>query len=578
MNFKSWLLLSENTNIAQLLKQSNDPIIKQIKSNVTKLVNAFAHNIKENIKSTFINFYTWNFYKSKESNFQTHIYSTKDYLMANYQKLNLTDPNFTLEQLTQESDEWHEELEANQAIPAREAETFIDLSHLGSQWKGWRWVSLDRYKCEMEAKSGGHCGNAAGIEGDNILSLRDPQNIANLTFIENKGILGETKGIKNSKPSPKFHQPIIELLKNDKIITIKGGGYLPKNNFSLDDLSNKEELLKLKPDLDFVNYHSKPEKIKYLTDEDIEYLFDKAKDKEKIENLVIQNKQDLSDDNVHQLLKNTKNTYEMSKTIIKKNPRLSDAIVLYLLEFAHDKDDMAKIILNNKPTISTKDVSTLLDKATNKDEIAKLIIEKNTEYGSNKVVNDNKIYFLLYHAIDKESIEKLLGAYSLNKLFDSTVAEFLKSSKDKDKTAEIIINYKTKLSSNNVYNLLHFAKNKASIAKLLGAYNISNIYEFDISNLLRFAIDRDKLAEIIIDYKTNFDNESVYNLLYYAVNKENIAKLLGTDNISKLELTSINHLLDFLPDKQKMAQVLNHYHTKKKPEIQELIDKYLHEL
>ena len=54
---------------------------------------------------------------------------------------------------------------------------------------------------------------------------------------------------------------------------------------------------------------------------------------------------------------------------------------------------MAKIILNNKPTISTKDVSTLLDKATNKDEIAKLIIEKNTEYGSNKVVNDNKILF-----------------------------------------------------------------------------------------------------------------------------------------------------------------------------------------
>ena len=219
-----------------------------------------------------------------------------------------------------------------------------------------------------------------------------------------------------------------------------------------------------------------------------------------------------------------------------------------------------------------------MNQKKNKDEIAKLIIEKNTEYGSNKVVNDNKIYFLLYHAIDKESIEKLLGAYSLNKLFDSTVAEFLKSSKDKDKTAEIIIKYKTKLSSNNVYNLLHFAKNKASIAKLLGAYNISNIYEFDISNLLHFAIDKDKLAEIIIDYKTNFNDESVYILLYYAVEKENIAKLLGTDNISKLELTSINRLLDFPPDKQKMAQVLNHYHTKKTPEIQELIDKYLHEL
>ena len=96
-----------------------------------------------------------------------------------------------------------------------------------------------------------------------------------------------------------------------------------------------------------------------------------------------------------------------------------------------------------------------------------------------------------------------------------------------------------------------------------------------IKNKKKFHKRADEHLSFIL---SNFNDESVYILLYYAVEKENIAKLLGTDNISKLELTSINRLLDFPPDKQKMAQVLNHYHTKKTPEIQELIDKYLHEL
>ena len=51
--------------------------------------------------------------------------------MANYQKLNLTDPNFTLEQLTQESDEWHEELEANQAIPASRTKGHEKANNIG---------------------------------------------------------------------------------------------------------------------------------------------------------------------------------------------------------------------------------------------------------------------------------------------------------------------------------------------------------------------------------------------------------------------------------------------------------------
>lgn len=272
MNFKEWLLLTETTTTAQSLKQAmSDPekenTISQIKSKVQRIVDQFPQNLTPKYKSNIINFYTWNFLKTlpiqttpiiNTTRLSDIVDKTKDYLIANsYNAVLLSkinNPTFTFDELIKYSDDWHRDLETKKAKPAREANTFIDLSHLGPNWTGWRWVSLDRSYCEMEKESLGHCGNAAYKEGDNILSLRDPQNIAHLTFIENKGVLGETKGRSNSKPSPKYHQAIVELLKNDKIISIRGGGYLSENNFSLDDLSNKEELLKLKPKLDFAVY------------------------------------------------------------------------------------------------------------------------------------------------------------------------------------------------------------------------------------------------------------------------------------------------------------------------------------
>lgn len=278
MNFKNWLFLIETTTIAQSLKQLSTSIDEKQKTKseiifkiVSKLVDNFPPVINDNLKKIYKNYFTWSFLylpqiqnllksetKDKEWFINDEIFLVKDYLIANKDnnelKSKLNNPEYSLAKLEKDSEDWHKELEAKKSKPAREAETFIDLSKLGSQWQGWRWVSLDRSYCEMEAKSAGHCGNAGYKKGDNILSLRDPQNIAHLTFIENNGVLGEMKGRNNAKPSPKYHFPIIELLKNDKIKSIRGGGYLKENNFSLDDLSNKEALLKIKPNLDFSVY------------------------------------------------------------------------------------------------------------------------------------------------------------------------------------------------------------------------------------------------------------------------------------------------------------------------------------
>lgn len=125
---------------------------------------------------------------------------------------------------------------------------------------GWCWVMLDRGYCRAEADAMGHCGNAGARHGDRILSLRKFEEELNgeryysvfLTFILNEdGKLGEMKGRANEKPAERYHPAIIELLKLPIIKGIRGGGYLPENNFSLDHLSEEQRtaLLEEKPEL-----------------------------------------------------------------------------------------------------------------------------------------------------------------------------------------------------------------------------------------------------------------------------------------------------------------------------------------
>jgi len=119
------------------------------------------------------------------------------------------------------------------------------------------WVLLDREFCRDEGAAMGHCGNAAAAgAGDRILSFRtktsDLQQKPHLTFIlDRDGFLGEMKGRANQKPNSKYHPYIVDLLKQDFVVGIKGGGYEPENNFSINDLDEetRKRLVELKPTL-----------------------------------------------------------------------------------------------------------------------------------------------------------------------------------------------------------------------------------------------------------------------------------------------------------------------------------------
>jgi len=127
---------------------------------------------------------------------------------------------------------------------------------------GWAWWLLDRGYCGEEARAMGHCGNIAGQynEDQRILSLRQSVRRGSeeyyephLTFIldTRDSSLGEMKGKGNAKPTARYHPYIVKLLESSVVSRIRGGGYLPENNFKLSDLPQKEQdrLVQQKPSL-----------------------------------------------------------------------------------------------------------------------------------------------------------------------------------------------------------------------------------------------------------------------------------------------------------------------------------------
>lgn len=249
-SFSEWLLL-ETMTVSQFLKQpSNKEYVNLTKNIVIEFVKE-RFNGNQNLMSRYVNWFIKELIdqgspvdhaRPSLANMWQNI---GDYIVANVgnnqiqSKFNLVD--FTYDQVIDLSDEWHTLLKNKRYRKGSEdGRVVVDLNDV-SGFQGWKWVALDRGSCNKEGDAAGHCGNAAGHPGDNILSLRDLDNFVHLTFINNKGILGEMKGRGNSRPSKKYHPAIIKLLLSNEIASLKGGGYAEENNFSFTDLTEDEQ-------------------------------------------------------------------------------------------------------------------------------------------------------------------------------------------------------------------------------------------------------------------------------------------------------------------------------------------------
>jgi len=170
-------------------------------------------------------------------------------------KSKLNDPNYDWLALKDDAEKWHESLAKKKLGKGAKGRD------LGIRVGSYHWVSLDRKTCEIEAKAGGHCGNAAAHVGDNILSLRDDDDKVYATFViwEDR-ILKEAKGRFNKPPEKELHPAIVALLLSGGALDIDLIDYdfsyvdLERGirDFQVSDLSPelRKKVLSAKPNID----------------------------------------------------------------------------------------------------------------------------------------------------------------------------------------------------------------------------------------------------------------------------------------------------------------------------------------
>lgn len=247
MNFKQFFYETATISQSLKLKKFDPKILQEHKNAVRNFLNKSPFFQSEGAKflENFVNYFVFHFLQDPNlthlniSTFTRQLWTTiGDFVAANVHNgqvmSKFNNAQYTIDEAEHDSKIWHDKLGMNAGQVGPEGRTVLDLNSIG--WKGWKWVSLDKSYCKREGDAAGHCGNAAAKSGDNILSLRDPQNKVHLTFIVNDGVLGESKAPGNQKPNQFYHPAIVALLHSDLVHSVKGGGYAPENNFNLKDL------------------------------------------------------------------------------------------------------------------------------------------------------------------------------------------------------------------------------------------------------------------------------------------------------------------------------------------------------
>ena len=273
---------------------------------------------------------------------------------------------------------------------------------------------------------------------------------------------------------------------------------------------------------------------------------------------------------------------------LAENIKLTDANITYLIRHATNKDKILEIIIKYKQEITANNAVDYLSAATDIDKIEETFLKYRPKIlkmlfdfpSSDNDYSTLYVYNLLDKTFKIDKMAELIIKY-LPEINEMVFSSLISSASDKEKIIKLLINKRTYFSDEEVEHMLNARFNTDEIAKLIiekqTEFSVSNV-----SNLLQRITQSsiDEITKLIIEKQTEFKNDTVFLFLFYAINKQKIAELLQrkSDNISKLSNRQVKDLLDKSPDyniRITIAKIINQYHTNKTPEIKELISKYL---
>lgn len=220
------------------------------------------------------------------------------------------------------------------------------------------------------------------------------------------------------------------------------------------------------------------------------------------------------------------------------------------------KQEMSELLgQENIDKLSNNSVRELLLYAPVKKEIGELLGQDNI----NKLSSEN-VSNLMMFAKDKQEMAELLGEYNISKLSDKNVSDLLVQRfgvergtlhhrNDKQEITKLILNYKKELSDNNVFWLIHYAKDKKEMAESLGMENISKLSNDNTRYLLNEAPDKDKqeIIKLILKHKKEISLEIFGYILDHTADKEKMKKFIIQNN--KVSEDTVRKIMMFAKDR-----------------------------
>jgi hypothetical protein len=162
-------------------------------------------------------------------------------------------------------------------------------------------------------------------------------------------------------------------------------------------------------------------KIDELTEGDINIFIRCSPNKYEMAELIIKNKPELTDQSVFDLLhytndyyKDIRSTDKLEQLILKYKKDLSDYTIHYLMDMTPNKYEMAELIIKNRPELTDENVKFFLKYAPDKEKIAELL-QKETDNIS-KLTHDNVLgLFSSYFKNNNFRLAQIINKYHTNK-------------------------------------------------------------------------------------------------------------------------------------------------------------------
>jgi hypothetical protein len=212
-------------------KNKDEKFIAYLKGDVEKINQSFKAKIEETFEREYENGYAMIF----------------DYFLSLSRKNKLNIVTSTYTEMYDEQQNWHDNLDViNVDVTDESGEVLMSFPD------GYYWIDLLTNNSPQEAAAMGHCGRTSA---NTILSLRDSNKKSHVTIAVDYLVKSEftfksirqCKGKQNTKPVPRYHKYIVDLLLDDRFETVitDKQEYRASSDFHIFDIQDERLLIKL---------------------------------------------------------------------------------------------------------------------------------------------------------------------------------------------------------------------------------------------------------------------------------------------------------------------------------------------